>query len=105
MVSNSRRTPWATPAASFINRAASAKNRLLVWVIGVSSASSNSTNNGDQPRPPQEQYRGICIVPNHHFQPHPEEPERSEGVSKDVAPSFETPRWARLLRMRSEWGI
>src|SRR5882757_6295925 len=36
MVSNSRRTPWATPAASFISRAASSKNRLLVCVIGVS---------------------------------------------------------------------
>ena len=35
-VSNSRRTPWATPAASFISRATSSKNRLLVWVIGVS---------------------------------------------------------------------
>src|SRR5258708_29543662 len=34
MVSNSRRTPWATPAASFISRAASSKNRLLVCVIG-----------------------------------------------------------------------
>src|SRR4029079_10131172 len=35
MVSNSRRTPWATPAASFINLAISSKNRLLVWVISA----------------------------------------------------------------------
>src|SRR5262245_25351572 len=33
MVSNSRRTPEATPAASFISRAISSKKRLLVWVI------------------------------------------------------------------------
>src|SRR5215204_1921259 len=65
MVSNSRRTPWATPAASFINRAASSKNRLLVWVIGVSSASSNCTNNGDEPPPPQEQDRGIVKPAGH----------------------------------------
>src|SRR5262249_41322990 len=35
-VSNSRRTPWATPAASFIRRATSSKNRLVVWVITAS---------------------------------------------------------------------
>src|SRR5262245_32486120 len=32
-VSNSRRTPCATPAASFISRATSSKKRLLVWVM------------------------------------------------------------------------
>jgi hypothetical protein len=32
-VSTSRRTPWATPAASFISRAISSKNLLLVWVM------------------------------------------------------------------------
>jgi hypothetical protein len=33
--------------------------------------------------------------------PHPEEPERSEGVSKDeAAPWFEAPGYARLLTMR-----
>src|SRR4029079_3279572 len=32
-VSNSRRTPCATPAASFIRRAISSKKRLLVWVM------------------------------------------------------------------------
>ena len=32
-VSNSRRTPWATPAASFISRATSSKKRLVVWVM------------------------------------------------------------------------
>jgi hypothetical protein len=41
------------------------------------------------------------------FRPHPAEPERSEGVSKDGAASvaaswFETPRYARLLTMRPE---
>src|ERR1700690_2204441 len=33
MVSTSRLTPWAAPAASFIRRPISSKNRLLVWVI------------------------------------------------------------------------
>jgi len=33
MVSNSRRTPVATPAASFISRAASSKKRFVVWAI------------------------------------------------------------------------
>src|SRR5262245_61459856 len=33
MVPSSRRTPEATPAASFISRAISSKKRLLVWVI------------------------------------------------------------------------
>src|SRR4029453_14740068 len=33
MVSNSRRMPEATPAASFISRAISSKKRLGVWVI------------------------------------------------------------------------
>src|SRR5262245_25670307 len=33
MVSNSRLTPCATPAASFIRRATSSKKRLLVWVM------------------------------------------------------------------------
>src|SRR5258708_11433649 len=38
-VSTSRRTPCATPAASFISRAISSKNRLLVWVMcGLRSA-------------------------------------------------------------------
>src|SRR5882757_2598760 len=32
-VSTSRLTPWAAPAASFIRRPISSKNRLLVWVI------------------------------------------------------------------------
>src|SRR5882672_9425140 len=36
-VSTSRLTPWAAPAASFIRRPISSKNRLLVWVIsGIS---------------------------------------------------------------------
>src|SRR5207342_372998 len=60
MVSNSRRTPWATPAASFIRRAASSKNRLLVWVIGASALlSTRQPNNGHRPPQSQEQHRGI----------------------------------------------
>src|SRR5262249_43388406 len=37
-VSNSRLTPWAAPAASFIRRPISSKNRLVVWVIAKLSA-------------------------------------------------------------------
>jgi hypothetical protein len=33
-------TPWAAPAASFIRRPISSKNRLLVWVIANFSASA-----------------------------------------------------------------
>src|SRR5213078_2843424 len=36
-VSTSRLTPWAAPAASFIRRPISSKNRLLVWVISKHS--------------------------------------------------------------------
>jgi hypothetical protein len=62
-VSNSRRTPWATPAASFINRAASSKNRLLVWVIGVSRLIwTVEPDNGDGFAAPQErQQRAVTI--------------------------------------------
>src|SRR2546429_8291651 len=38
-VSISRLTPWAAPAASFIRRPISSKNRLLVWVISKISRS------------------------------------------------------------------
>src|SRR6476620_6343103 len=83
MVSNSRRTPWATPAASFIRRAASSKNRLLVWVIGASALLSvRQSNNGHRPPQSQEQDQGIvkpapvlpnltspCSRPHHRGQP------------------------------------
>src|SRR2546421_10844242 len=45
-VSNSRRTPVATPAASFINRATSSKKRLLVWVMGSLRAADGDENGG-----------------------------------------------------------
>src|SRR5882762_5088131 len=49
MVSNSRRTPPATPAASFISLPTSSKKRLVVWVIGeLHGASSGEW--GERPR-------------------------------------------------------
>jgi hypothetical protein len=39
-VSTSRLTPWAAPAASFIRRPISSKNRLLVWVIAKISGAA-----------------------------------------------------------------
>src|SRR5262245_13018254 len=50
MVSNSRLTPCATPAASFIRRATSSKKRLVVWVMGASDAGRKPLHqNGDPP--------------------------------------------------------
>jgi hypothetical protein len=40
-VSTSRLTPWAAPAASFIKRPISSKNRLLVWVIWNAPVAAN----------------------------------------------------------------
>src|SRR5258708_6990603 len=45
-VSTSRLTPWAAPAASFIRRPISSKNRLLVWVMSTSPA-AGCPDNGD----------------------------------------------------------
>src|SRR5581483_5283730 len=54
IVSNSRRTPWATPAASFISRAISSKIRLLVCIVVISArAESLSRKNGDPGLGPQ----------------------------------------------------
>src|SRR5713101_7296139 len=52
-VSISRLTPWAAPAASFIRRPISSKNRLLVWVISISPvgcAVVGKSDNGDPER-------------------------------------------------------
>src|SRR5712675_2519954 len=53
-VSISRLTPWAAPAASFIRRPISSKNRLLVWVISkispVGCAVVGKPDNGDPER-------------------------------------------------------
>ena len=40
-VSNSRRTPCATPAASFINRATSSKNRFVVCTMTASARAAS----------------------------------------------------------------
>src|SRR5579859_7664757 len=58
IVSTSRLTPWAAPAASFIKRPISSKNRLLVWVIPHSPADlhSPSKDNGDPLRSIQDQF-------------------------------------------------
>src|SRR6185295_14561812 len=49
--SNSRRTPCATPAASFIRRATSSKKRLVVWVMGTSPFPERWRSNGVCTRP------------------------------------------------------
>src|SRR5262245_23801642 len=46
-VSNSRFMPCAAPAASFIRRPISSKNRLLVWVMAKLRLRRNLCNNGD----------------------------------------------------------
>src|SRR5262245_946169 len=50
IVSNSRLTPWATPAASFIRRATSSKKRLVVWVMGGLQADFATLPDGGDPR-------------------------------------------------------
>src|SRR5437868_2987039 len=66
-VSTSRLTPWAAPAASFIRRPISSKNRLLVWVISEGLRSwSVHPDNGDPQRAVQGRYRArpaaSCLV-------------------------------------------
>src|SRR6266849_4096078 len=70
-VSISRLTPWAAPAASFIRRPISSKNRLLVWVISISPvgcAVVGKSNNGDPERAVQgrscaRKSQSACHVP------------------------------------------
>ena len=54
IVSNSRRTPDATPAASFMSLAISSKKRLVVWVIaGLGFEFKSPHNNGHRLLRPQ----------------------------------------------------